>query len=56
MKLSDAVLLAKKILVGIAIGVVPLVILSGGLWITQRSFTKNLKKTISPTVEASRAN
>jgi uncharacterized protein YneF (UPF0154 family) len=56
MKFSDAVLLAKKILVGIVIGLVPLVILSGGLWITQKSFTKNLKKTVTPTAEASRAN
>jgi hypothetical protein len=33
---ADTWLLAKKILVGIAITLVPLAILAGGLWITQR--------------------
>jgi hypothetical protein len=33
---SDIWLLAKKILVGIAITLVPLVILAAGLWLTQR--------------------
>jgi hypothetical protein len=33
---TDAWLLAKKILVGIVITLVPLAILAGGLWLTQR--------------------
>jgi hypothetical protein len=33
---TDTWLLAKKILVGIVITLVPLAILAGGLWLTQR--------------------
>jgi hypothetical protein len=36
MTIADGWLLLKKILVGIAITIVPLAILSGGLWLTQR--------------------
>ncbi len=36
MQISDVWLLAKKIAVGVAITVVPLGILAGGLWITQK--------------------
>jgi hypothetical protein len=36
MNLTDAWLLTKKILLGIAITLVPLAILAGGLWLTQR--------------------
>jgi hypothetical protein len=36
MRLTDTWLLTKKILVGIVISLVPLAILAGGLWITQR--------------------
>jgi len=36
MKLTDTWLLAKKILVGVVITIVPLAMLAGGLWLTQR--------------------
>lgn len=36
MTLTDTWLLAKKIFIGIVITVVPLFIMAGGLWITQR--------------------
>lgn len=36
MNLTDLWLLTKKILVGIVITLVPLAILAGGLWLTQR--------------------
>ena len=56
MKSSDAVLLAKKILVGIVIGLVPLVILTSGLWLTKKSFTKNSRNAANQNVEVSRAH
>jgi len=37
MKLADGLLLLKKILVGIAITVVPLAIIVGGLWTIQQT-------------------
>ena len=52
MKFGDAVLLAKKILVGIVIGLVPLIILSGGLWITQKSSAKSDWKTVEAKVDS----
>jgi len=36
MNFTDAWLLTKKIVVGIVITLVPLAILTGGLWLTQR--------------------
>jgi hypothetical protein len=36
MNFTDAWLLTKKIVVGIVITLVPLAILAGGLWLTQR--------------------
>jgi hypothetical protein len=36
MNFKDAWLLTKKIMVGIVITLVPLAILGGGLWLTQR--------------------
>jgi hypothetical protein len=36
MQINDVWLLAKKIVVGVVITIVPLVILAGGLWITQK--------------------
>jgi hypothetical protein len=36
MNLTDTWLLTKKILLGIVITLVPLAILTGGLWLTQR--------------------
>lgn len=39
MTLSDVNILIKKILVGIAITVIPFLIIFGGLWLTQRILT-----------------
>lgn len=36
MTISDAWLLTKKIALGVVITIVPLAILTGGLWLTQR--------------------
>jgi hypothetical protein len=36
MTLNDAWLLTKKIIVGIVVTLVPLAILAGGLWLTER--------------------
>jgi len=33
---SDALLLVKKIIIGILVAVIPFVIIFGGLWITRR--------------------
>ena len=54
MTLIDTWLLVKKIVLGIVITVVPLVILAGGLWITQRSHTS--AKQVSSAKRASHAN
>jgi hypothetical protein len=35
--LSDALLLIKKILIGILVAIIPFIIIFGGLWITQRA-------------------
>jgi hypothetical protein len=37
--LSDALLLVKKILIGILVAVIPFIIIFGGLWITQRALS-----------------
>ena len=34
--ISDALLLIKKILIGVLVAVIPFIIIFGGLWITQR--------------------
>lgn len=39
--LSDALLLTKKILIGILVAVIPFIIIFGGLWITQRVLGTN---------------
>jgi ethanolamine transporter EutH len=56
MQLSDLTLLARKILVGIVITVVPLGILTGGLWITQKTLKKNAKPIVVQSGETSHAN
>ena len=53
MKFSDVTLLARKILVGIVITLVPLGILTGGLWITQRTIKKDSKPIVRHSVESS---
>ena len=56
MKFSDVTLLARKILVGIVITLVPLGILTGGLWITQRTIKKDSKPIVRHSVETSHEN
>lgn len=43
--LSDLVLLAKKILIGIVIAVIPFLIIFGGLWMTQKLLSKDSVNT-----------
>lgn len=40
MTLSDVALLGKKILVGIAVTLVPFIVIVGGLWLTQKLLTE----------------
>ena len=61
MGVSDLVLLAKKIAVGILITVIPLCILTGALWVSQKALKKEtVKKNVQPianhSVEVSHAN
>jgi len=61
MKCEDLVLLGKKIMVGVVITVVPLAILAGGLWFTQRvaanhSHAQSHEKQGPPAKEMSYAN
>ena len=56
MGVSDLVLLAKKIAVGILVTLVPLVILTGGLWVSQKALQKNVQPIASQSVEVSHAN
>ena len=39
MTLADVTLIGKKILVGIAITLIPFIIIAGGLWLTQKLLT-----------------
>jgi hypothetical protein len=50
MKLADVLLLLKKILVGLVITVVPLVIITAGLWSIQRTQGPQAKPTSSSKV------
>jgi hypothetical protein len=56
MEVSDLVLLAKKIAVGIVITLVPLGILTGGLWVSQKALKKNVEPITNHPVEVSHAN
>jgi hypothetical protein len=56
MEVSDLVLLAKKIAVGIVITLVPLGILTGGLWVSQKALKKNVEPSTNHSVEVSHAN
>jgi uncharacterized protein YneF (UPF0154 family) len=56
MGVSDFVLLAKKIAVGILITLIPLGILTGGLWVSQKALKKNVQPIASQSVEVSHAN
>jgi len=50
------VLLAKKIAVGILLTLVPLGILTGTLWVSQKALKQNVKPSASQSVEVSHAN
>ena len=41
MTLSDVTLIGKKILVGIIVTVIPFIVITGGLWLTQRLLSDN---------------
>ena len=56
MGVSDFVLIAKKIAVGIVITLVPLGILTGALWVSQKAMKKNVQPIASHSVEVSHAN
>jgi hypothetical protein len=56
MGVSDLVLLAQKIAVGILVTVIPLGILTGGLWVSQKALKKNVQPIASHSVEVSHAN
>lgn len=56
MGVSDLVLLAKKIAVGILVTLVPLAILIGGLWVSQKALKKNVQPIATQSVEVSHAN
>jgi hypothetical protein len=56
MRVSDLVLLGKKIGVGILISLIPLGILTGGLWFSQKLLRQNPQSTVGHSVEARNAN
>lgn len=56
MRFSDVWLLFKKILVGVIVTVVPLAILAGGLWITQKHLASRVHPAQASTSEANHAN
>lgn len=56
MELCDLVLLTKKIAVGILITLIPLSILAGSLWVSQKALKKNVQPTANSSVEVSHAN
>jgi hypothetical protein len=55
MRWADITLLVKKIGIGILIALIPLVILTGGLWVSQKAF-KRPQATVNHSVEVSHAN
>ena len=56
MRVSDLILLTKKIAVGIVITVVPLGVVVGSLWLTQRVATRNAAPAAINSKEASHAD
>jgi hypothetical protein len=56
MRVSDFVLLAKKIAVGVLVTLIPLGILTGGLWVGHKALKKNVRPIASQSVEVSHAN
>jgi hypothetical protein len=56
MRASDVTLLARKIAVGIVITIVPLGIVVGSLWLTERAATTKAAPAATHSKEASHAN
>ncbi len=56
MQLNDIWLLGKKIAVGVVITVVPLAILTGGLWLTQKHMSGQTRPAQASTSEVHYAN
>jgi hypothetical protein len=56
MQWQDITLLGKKIGIGILITLIPLGILAGGLWISQKALKTNPQATVNHSEEASHAN
>jgi hypothetical protein len=56
MKVSDLILLGKKIAVGIAVTLVPLIIITGVLWVGQQIVNQAPQPEVSHSVEAASAN
>jgi len=56
MRASDVSLLTRKIAVGIVITIVPLGIVTGSLWLTQRIATKNAAPAANASTEIPHAN
>jgi hypothetical protein len=56
MRTSDVSLLARKIVVGIVITIVPLGIVVGSLWLTERVATKNGAPAATDSKRTSHAN
>ena len=56
MKLADGWLLLKKILVGLAVTVAPLVIIAGGLWGVQRVHANRGQTKSNPPAKVTYAN
>ena len=56
MRWQDVTLLGKKIGIGILITLIPLGILTGGLWVSQKALKKNPQATVNHSEEVSHAN
>jgi len=56
MRVSDLILLLKKIGVGILVTLIPLGILTGGLWVSQKVVNNHPQSNVSYSKEASSAH
>jgi hypothetical protein len=56
MRWADITLLGRKIGVGILVTLIPLGILTGSLWVSQKALKKNPQTTVNHSGEVSHAN
>jgi hypothetical protein len=56
MRWADITLLGKKIAVGSLVTLIPLGILTGGLWVSLKALKKNPQATVNHSGEVSHAN